>query len=111
MYSYVTLDGTFSLNPECGGSVEFLWARILFVKIITEGLSSHKSFEEFRSQGYICGRLLDGVGWSSLTLGQGLASLFHNSIDSKYADFVDHMISVTTDRFCHGRADAAVDNR
>lgn len=51
------------------------------------------------------------MGWSSLTLGQGLANLFHNSIDSKYADFVDHMISVTMDQFCHGRADTAVDNR
>lgn len=43
--------------------------------------------------------------------GPGFGKPVPQQLDSKYADFVDHMVSVTTDRFCHGRADAAVDNR
>lgn len=62
----------------------------LFVKIFTEGQVFLKNFEGCRPQGHRCSRLLDGVGWSSLTLDQDLTSLFHDRTDSKYASFVDH---------------------
>lgn len=82
------------------------------MKIITKGLSSHKSFEGFRPQiVYVVGFLMGWDGLPLLWVREGLTNLFHNSIDSKCADFVNRMISVTTDRVCHGRAETAVDNR